>query len=138
MIRENLSAIMPCEQMALSTFERASALSPKSQMAVGMIRKGVNHQEFTITNKELITQRRLCEFLKTLERFSLEFPVAEETEHLFKRLGAKGNEDVWELYLEQDNLSCNYCFQVHSGQNEPFFVKIFAYAKDIAPHRHHH
>lgn len=139
MIRENLSSYPANEQLAFNSFEARSTLTPKSEMAFGTMPKRMNRRAFTIVNKELINQHRWCEFLRTIEQLTVEFSDAEEIGRLFQRMGVDtrtGN--TWEMYLERDDLFCDYRFQVNLEKDAPFFVKVLAYAKDNVRHRHHH
>lgn len=139
MIRESLTAYPASQQLAFDSFEICSALTAKNQMAFGTMPRQMKRREYTVTNKELITQFRWCEFLRMMEQISVEFSEPDEIGKLFRSMGVDtrtGN--TWEMYLERDDLFCDYRFQVNLDLDAPFFVKILAYAKDCGKKRHHH
>lgn len=146
MIRENLSPHIISEQFALDSFESGSALEERDQFGYGTLPRKMDHQAWQITNKNLLTRWRYMELMHMLNQVTVEFEESNELLRLFARMGVNTRSgNIYELYLEQDNLLCNYCFQVNLEHDTPFFVKVLAFVKERAslntkschvPHRH--
>lgn len=146
MIRENLSPHIISEQFALDSFESGSALEERDQFGYGTLPRKMDHQAWQITNKNLLTRWRYMELMRMLNQVTVEFEESNELSRLFARMGVNTRSgNIYELYLEQDNLHCNYCFQVNLEHDAPFFVKVLAFVMERAslntkschvPHRH--
>ena len=131
-IRECLTNFISGEQFAIRTFEAPPQLRDKDQMCYALLPKQMHNcrEWWETVNKDLIQRDRYHEFLKVISQTKLEFDNPYEIARIFQKMGVDTREDnIWEMYLEQENLLCNYCFQVNLSDNAPFFVKIKAFVK---------
>lgn len=146
MIREHLSPYIISEQFAFDSFESRSALEERDQFGYGTLPRRMDRQNWEITNKKLLTRWRYVELMRILNQVTIEFEDPNELCQLFTRIGVNTRSgEIYELYLEQDDLLCNYCFQVNLEHDAPFFVKVLAFVKEKAglntksrrgPHKH--
>lgn len=131
MIRESLTSYPANEQFAFATFEAPPALAEKDQMACGIFMERMNRNELIVSNKNLINQNRLCEFMRILKQSRVEFKDLEDAKSFFRRVGVDTRTNgIYEMYLEQDELFCNYCFQISTAPDAPFCLRIKAYTKN--------
>lgn len=131
-IRKNLSGTISGEQFAISTFEAPKYLQKQDQMSYARLPKEMRHcrEWWKIVNENLVKRDRYHEFLKVIAQTRLEFTDPHEIAKFFLKMGVDTRTDnIWEMYLEQDDLLCNYCFQVNLSENAPFFVEIKAFIK---------
>ena len=139
MIRENLSPHIISEQFALDSFESGSALEERDQFGYGTLPRKMDHQAWQITNKNLLTRWRYMELMHRLNQVTVEFEDPNELSRLFARMGVNTRSgNIYDLYWEQDNLLCNYCYcalksaricaECFGGSMEQFLPETFNYA----------
>lgn len=142
MIRENLSPHIISEQLSFDSFKSRSALEKRDQFGYGTLPRRMDRQNWEITNKSLLTRWRYMELMRMLNQVTVEFQDPGELSRLFQKMGVNTHtEDIYEMYLERDDLLCNYCFQVNVAQDAPFFVKVLAFIKEktgYIPERNRH
>lgn len=132
MLKDQLSNTISGEQFAISTFETPIYLQEKDQMSYALLTKKMKKgpEYWAITNEKLVKRDRFCEFLRIITQALTEFTEPYEVSRFFQHSGVDtrtGN--LWEMYLEQENLLCNYCFQVNLAEDAPFFMRIKAFVK---------
>ena len=133
-----LTSYPASEQFAFGLYEQASALTQESEMACGTMPRRMDRRCYNITNRQLFTQPRWFEFLRMMEQ-TKELGTPEEIASMFRCKGVDTrNGNIKELYLDDEDLLCNYRFQVDLAVDAQIFIKVLAYAKDSAPRRHHH
>ena len=142
MIREKLTAHPASEQLAFDSFESRSALEKNDQFGYGVLPRRMDRQNCQVTNMSLLNRWRFVELMRMLNQVTVEFQDPGELSQMFQRMGVNTRTgDIYELYLESDDLLCNYCFQVNLERDASFFVKVIAFVKEktkSVPRWHRH
>lgn len=128
-VRRHLTPYPASQQLAFDSFETRSALEKKYQMGYGIVDKGLVRHVFWLSNIKLFTPACWLEMLNVMSSMTIEFEGANEIRNMFRSRGVDTRiDDTWEMYLEREDLLCNYSIQVKMNADQDF-IKVHAFAK---------
>lgn len=91
--------------------------------------------QYHVTHKDLLNKDRWVEMMDVAGQIPVEFDSPNAVKQFFMRMGMDSrSDDTYEMYLEGENLNCDYCVQVSMAeeQKDAPFIRILAFAKEVS------